>query len=304
MNSDAEAQLFADFRTLVQACRPVTADSIRDSLDEKAGNGRQYIWWGKQITVAAAAVRRFSLVSFIALFALLGVQSLWVWGTYLVEQVKELQTENDNSLAAQISAAATRSNAQSANSSQPATGSSDVSNLLATKQANLEARMEAVTDKLDGWMQLFDGLRRMFPEKAAGQPITNGSGVEDAYPRLIRNLVAANIYLVLLQSYILPLLYGFLGTCTFVLRQLIAETKAHTYRREMEITYWLRVFLGSLAGFAIGWFLRPDSSKDGLVQGLTPFAISFLAGYSVEVLFAGMDRLVSAFGSAPQTAKG
>ena len=49
--------------------------------------------------------------------------------------------------------------------------------------------------------------------------------------------------------------------------------------------------------------LKPDPGAK-LVGNLTPLALSFLAGYSVEVLFSAMDKIVNAFGSVSQAVKG
>src|SRR5581483_6395777 len=98
----------------------------------------------------------------------------------LVEQVQVLQTENDNALDAKIAAA-------KANTTDHA-----VDNLIETKEASRQARMEAVTAKLDDWMGLFG-------RKAALAPAAASDGLDGAYKQLLRNLVGANIYLVLLQ---------------------------------------------------------------------------------------------------------
>ena len=61
--------------------------------------------------------------------------------------------------------------------------------------------------------------------------------------------------------------------------------------------------LGLVAGVAIGLFLRP---KDGPIEGfaiMTPVALSFLAGYAVELLLGIMDRLVTAFSTGAPPAK-
>jgi hypothetical protein len=34
-----------------------------------------------------------------------------------------------------------------------------------------------------------------------------------------------------------------------------------------------------------------------MFKAISPFALAFLAGYSVEVLFAAMDRFIAAFSS-------
>jgi len=60
--------------------------------------------------------------------------------------------------------------------------------------------------------------------------------------------------------------------------------------------------LGALGGLAIGWFYKPEAGNIG--SSLSPFALAFLAGYSVEVLFFAMDKFVFAFsGKVGQEAK-
>ena len=166
---------------------------------------------------------------------------------------------------------------------------------------NREMQIQVISQMLTLWTDLFRGMPLFSRDLEAG---TDDLGYGN--PGMLRNnqnLVISSIVVTILQTYCLPLLYGFLGTCAYVLRQLTIETRARTFRRDEEIGYWLRIFLGILAGLAVGWFLRPEASQDGFVRGLTPFALSFLAGYSVEVLFAGMDRLVAAFGSGASSGK-
>jgi len=58
--------------------------------------------------------------------------------------------------------------------------------------------------------------------------------------------------------------------------------------------YRLRVYMGMLAGLIIIWFLPVTEADPGL-KSLTPFALAFLAGYSIDLLFALMDKLIAAF---------
>jgi hypothetical protein len=97
-----------------------------------------------------------------------------------------------------------------------------------------------------------------------------------------------------LQRYLRPLLYGLLGTCVYVLRTLSSSITSRTYSEACNIGFRIRLYLGMLGGMVIAWFVIPDS-KDGLFMSLSPFALAFLAGYGVEVLFAAMDRIISAF---------
>jgi hypothetical protein len=92
----------------------------------------------------------------------------------------------------------------------------------------------------------------------------------------------------ILQRYILPLLYGLLGATAYVMRSLINDIQNKTYTGKLGVRYGVRTSLGALAGLMIG--IIPKGT--GGLSTLPPMAISFLAGYNVEVLFALMDRFI------------
>ena len=95
---------------------------------------------------------------------------------------------------------------------------------------------------------------------------------------------------IVFGSFLLPVLYGALGTCAFVLRSLFREMVDRTFdgRRTGEFT--VRIFLGMLSGLSLQWLVvRADGTVAG---GMTPAVLAFLGGYSVEMLFTAMDRLV------------
>ena len=95
----------------------------------------------------------------------------------------------------------------------------------------------------------------------------------------------------------MPLLYGLLGAMAFVIRTISQQARDRLYRVENETGYYLRIWLGILGGLAIGWFFKPSSEGVG---SISPLALAFVAGYSVDLLFTAMDRIVNAF-SAPDT---
>ena len=103
--------------------------------------------------------------------------------------------------------------------------------------------------------------------------------------------LAAQFVLVILQSYILPLLYGILGAGTFVLRSLSKEIEEETFSDEKRTQHLLRVSLGALAGILVGWFsfLIPSETTT-FVGSISPLAIAFLVGYNIELFFSLMDR--------------
>ncbi len=97
--------------------------------------------------------------------------------------------------------------------------------------------------------------------------------------------------LEMLQSYILPMLYGLLGAAMYVLRTATREIDEITYRMGSDIRYELRLALGALGGLAIGWFLVPEDFS-GFLRALSPLALSLAVGYNIEVLFSLMDSFI------------
>src|SRR5262245_33251400 len=94
----------------------------------------------------------------------------------------------------------------------------------------------------------------------------------------------------ILGSFLLPVLYGALGTCAFVMRSLFREMVDRTFDARRTGEFTVRIFLGMLSGLTLQWLVvRSDGTVAG---GVTPAVLAFLGGYSVEMLFAAMDRLV------------
>ncbi|MCK5016604.1 MAG: hypothetical protein KAS32_05960, partial [Candidatus Peribacteraceae bacterium] len=112
----------------------------------------------------------------------------------------------------------------------------------------------------------------------------------------VRIVKSARFVLNAIQTYLLPLLYGLLGAFAFVFRSLSDELKTSSFTEESVINYRLQIALGILSGLAIGWFFVRTGDETGFsIRSLSPLALAFLAGYSVELLFSIMDKLISAF---------
>ncbi len=108
------------------------------------------------------------------------------------------------------------------------------------------------------------------------------------------SLSSAKLTLKSLSSYILPLLYGLLGAYAYILRSLTKQIQRVTFSADSLVAFRLRWPLGMLAGISVGWFFGPETLPAGL-SALQPLAVAFLAGYSVELLFTAMDKLIGAF---------
>lgn len=92
-----------------------------------------------------------------------------------------------------------------------------------------------------------------------------------------------------LNAWILPFLYGLLGASVYVMRDMLdPSTPTLGFAAAL-----LRISLGGIAGIIIGWFAAFTGSKPGESGGiaLIPFSLAFVAGFSIDVLFAVLDRV-------------
>jgi hypothetical protein len=162
-------------------------------------------------------------------------------------------------------------------------------------------RLEANYHLLTMWVSSFfiNRSQESLRKQANSQKVENQRDI-------LKNTAAlqqAKIILQGIQLYILPLLYGLLGAAAYVLRTLTTEIRDLTYEIESNIRYRLRIQLGAVSGLAIGWFSDAGLTFSANTLSLSPLALAFLAGYSVEVLFSLMDRMIYTFSSTENIEK-
>ncbi len=109
----------------------------------------------------------------------------------------------------------------------------------------------------------------------------------------------------LLVTWLLPGLYGLVGACVYLMRDLLRVGSRRRDRGDTRVVHLLslllRVALGGLAGIIIGWFWVPASSvtsSTAIAVSSVPFGLAFLAGLSIESLFALLDRLNRTLGQS------
>jgi hypothetical protein len=94
-----------------------------------------------------------------------------------------------------------------------------------------------------------------------------------------------------ITSCILPALYALLGTYAYLLRSFQEQVKARTFTPSAA-HYAARFLIAAIVGAVVGLF-----NNFTITQGasISPLAIAFLAGYSVDVFFSFLDGLIEAF---------
>jgi hypothetical protein len=115
------------------------------------------------------------------------------------------------------------------------------------------------------------------------------TGADNATSRAPANLFR------MLNNYIpiiVPWVYGGLGACAYLLRtahSLIAE-RSFDVRRKPE--YLNRILLGMVSGGAIVLLFNPSGDDDTVK--ISAAALGFVAGYSNDLLFSAVERVVAA----------
>jgi hypothetical protein len=112
----------------------------------------------------------------------------------------------------------------------------------------------------------------------------------------------------MIGGFFLPVLYGALGTLAYILRAIYGQMVERSFDPRQTGEFIVRIFLGMLSGITLQWiFVRDGGPFPG---GITPAVLAFIGGYSVELLFTAIDRLLTAVtgslkpGAAPATAAG
>ena len=300
-----EREFWSAFRQLAEAVKPVTIESI-EAIHDSSSLDKGFFWLLRnRKPLARWSVAKYSFFAIVTLVSVISIQMYWVVGESITNEIVRLEakitwlSEEKGSLDSKVESDA------------------KLASEVETKVSQLEAEImgsslwvEAAYTNLDSWNHVWRtvwstgvGIAGISLDKSNGQQQRRPSLVEEMARRRI-GFKAAEFVLEALSTYVVPILYGLLGAFAYVLREIAKEVKSVTFSHRSRIRYSLRLSLGLLAGIAVGFIVAPDVGVGTVQEGepiltlerLGPMALAFLAGYSVELVFAVMDRIVSAFG--------
>jgi hypothetical protein len=289
---EKEIEFWKAYAHLAEFMFPVTVESIRDTLPEygEPPSFLSRIFGNNQpVSFAQSAVSQYKLLGTFIIFIILILHIFWFIGTSLLtDNQQHIKEYAQNMIAMQ-------SDTVKADSLQR--------NLLTLQTKNLEDEMRVNHEMLLQWNVAWRTL--MMPvnlflaqTKEKSMEMLPDETVQNGRAKIIATMYSTTFPLQIIQMYLLPLFYGLLGSCAYILQMLSAEIQNMTLTNEDKIRYGLRILLGALSGLVIGWFvpLSLDSnSETPITTTLSPLALSFLSGYSIEILFSAMDRFIGAF---------
>jgi hypothetical protein len=300
-DAELETEFWMAFNQLAQLVKPVSVDSLKaaSNFESKLLNAppdnafmallirfSRFLFGSHGYSHASITVSRYQRGTMFAMLLLLFTHAYWVVGSTIINYVgMELPTQIEQQ---ENNIRALRKIANNTEDPQEAVDAQDRASILEAKVMGLEERIVANYDILVYWNSVWSfflpGVRQDSVQNA------------DFTTTLRYNLQAkekAEFALQVIRLYVLPLLYGLLGASAYVLRMLTIEIRSLAYSVHSNIGYRLRIQLGAVSGLAIGWF--SDSGQLETLGSLSWMALAFLAGYSVEVLFSLMDRLIYTF---------
>ncbi len=315
------------YEQLSSIMHPITIESVRATYNQppvRAGIIGSFL--GKlNVTYSQKCVFGYKLLSTLTLIALIFLQVYWSIGHSLIRDIKT-QTDEIFSLEKQIrqleSEEVTNQKTASTNTEKKENLSEITTSTVRkglhrttegialggidSKLEQLFSWREANFGQLNDWNHIWGSVLFMLKqpwEKSSFQQLPKESQHHVEY-------LAALYVLNAISQYFLPILYGLLGSTFYVLRQLPLEISNLTFSVNSQIDFSLRITQGPLAGIMASFFftsgnpnVRSFVSENSLASTsnledyafshIGPLATAFLAGYSVELVFKAVDKVIS-----------
>jgi len=290
--AEKEADFWIVYTKISKHIKPVSVEDIifvENQENEKESYLRKF--WFKKPTIAKRIVRTYIATTFIFIIITLGLQIYAITGSYLVRKV----VESDKEIVAIEKELQNLILITNANESDHK-AVMERENLMNTLEQRIN-ETRARINHLNEWLIMFN----VFNENNS-ESISSISTPSLDESRFFKNnliiTVAKDNYEILntvLNAFILPILYGILGALIFTLRSLKTDIQSIKYKIvSNKIKYLLHIAIGALAGLIINLFFRTNSiDDDGIISlSFSPNALSFVAGYSVEIIFNAMDKII------------
>lgn len=278
MSVDQEVAFWKAYQTIARVIAPANVASLRAVQEGDSGSRGLFRGWTNR-SLARKTVQYYMLLALFVLAVLLVFQTYQLFGSTIVSEIRGLNKDLAELIIKRDSLPRD-----------------------ADQRTSVEAELETIRLRKTASYGLLGWWNECLPSWLA--PITkvaNDQDDDEAAQRLA-TFQRAQMVIDVLQRYILPLLYGLLGSCVYALRTLATQIRGRTYTEAANIDFNLRMCIGALSGLIVGWFVAPEPGG-GALATLSPSALAFLAGYSIDLLFSALDRILAAFSSGGESTR-
>ncbi|CAK8713610.1 hypothetical protein GCAAIG_02940 [Candidatus Electronema halotolerans] len=286
-----EMEFWIAFNGLSKIIQPVSIASLKATKGREKTFFKHNAFFLLNRSEAASTVFLYQALTLLVLISLLAVQIYWLVGSIIITHIVNPSFDKEIE---QLEMSIERLG-QMKNKAKDAY-SEDAIQMIENIKSDYTNRKKDINLEKESYYLLLKEWRDTFLVRWIFSAHNEKKYEENGY---IEAKQAAQLILQPIQQYILPLLYGWIGALAYVLRSINREIAQITYTHQSKEHYRLRAQLGTLSGLAVGWFFSVDSEQYGQISfsfgSLSPLALSFLAGYSVELLFSAMDKIVETF---------
>ena len=284
---ETEAKFWMVYSELARLIRPVSIESLEVIRgNRRAEPSRWFVNIFRSKSLSSQYLKTYRWVGIFILVVMLLVQIYWVIGAKLIADFHSLPIELEKIMKEKIE--------KEKMLGEKAVESFEI-NLLQSKIWNIEDNLASSSIVIRKWNRIWQMVIPVSSDSTDTEASSESALLEMKY---------ASFALDAIKEYFLPLLYGLLGAFAYIFRNIFQEIKEKTLTSESNIKYVLRLHLGALTGLAVGWFFGDDEGKSVFtISNLSPLALSFLAGYSVEIFFSGMDKIINSFSSEKEAEK-
>ncbi len=314
-DTETEIKFWIAYKNISALVKPVSVNSllVRKRENIRKPNFVQKIFFRRQkLSYSRRTVRVYMVWAMIVVLAMLTTQIFSLKGSTLLSKI-----QNNNGRISEIDYRVGELRLILKSDSENESAALERRRLESEKML-LDQEIKSSIDLLIPWVQflrkfVFFGSIRLpdhynEKEKATGfSTLQTGPGhgdpgqalniAEDSMNDRILIVQEAQNFTLILQLYMLPLLYGLIGGFVFVLRTLARDINTLVFSQFSKIKYSLRIILGTLAGLIVGLLWGDiESQQITFLESLSTAAIAFIAGYGVEYLFNGLDRFAESIG--------
>jgi len=297
---EAEINFWYAFRNLTELTKPITVISLKSTKENcilRPKNSIFKLFGPYRISSARQASYIYQIITLISIVFIVVVHAYGSIGTNLIFEIEKLSKQIDEKKIEKKTLE--QKVAEERDTVIQDKYVKDKLDINSTIDRSNDNKYEYCNFLIKWLSNIKDSIKNEIPPDPKGD-----RDVIDSYYK--KYITISKSVLLTIYSYVLPLLYGLLGASAYILRNLALEIKSLTYTNELIIHYNLRIALGTLSGLAIGWFYHGPSNQGDVSASatLSTLAMAFLAGYSVEILFATMDKLIAVFQPKDQIESG
>ncbi len=300
--SEMELEFWLVYRKLASRSYPVTVDAVRAAQETKIKNPNLWQRMRKKYrrnTLAYRSVRFYTVFTIVTLIVMVILHVTFSIGSIRLNRI-QVSDERLKEIEQQIDEIEQMMPEGTVNTSAELK-----KDRLLNEMYEVNSEKESNIKLLEDWLRAIKTVtfsRQRYEERLKKTSVSDEMGLpappsspEESIDIRIEIIQEAQNYVLILGLYILPLFYGLLGAMTFVLRDLAYRTKHMLFTKESNITYTLRLILGTIAGLAVGVFWGDLKQQEEFVfiQSLGPLLVAFLAGLTVEYLFSAIERWIS-----------